>query len=731
MAKGKKGRKAEGKKKASGSSGSGRLESRLLGYWKKGLYGEFVTAFLRQHHRAMRTQAADLWDPAVRRFLDHALFRVRDPSLLEGILPQLRQDQYLSEQTHTCLAIAQAAHDLHRGEASLEGMTSLPSAPPGPFSELRDYLARIPDRAGQSSLAEYADGRRKNARRGEKHLADTARFSHQLGQVLSTSFRECSLTSFTQMRNRLRQVRDTVRDIRGSSSPTLADATILSELLRELKAYPTRLSESEDVLAHLEESGFTFSSHPFVRDLWRIVLRLGGDIQGGDWERSLRLDLWPHYTDLLPGLPEHLREQLAAREHSRGRGRREIGAPMPALAATLEYNVWSRRERLVLLWALLAAQFDFAAEMAKPFPLSLDLHLDPDQLEQGKAEAARHIFDTGLDILSLVRELAPGRSEILKRIMQRWAPAVALLPPPQARDRLTAMTDMALQLPVDPSVWLVLLIKGGEAYGSEAKDPVLARIRDNVAPFSLEDEDFSNANTFLSATPQPGKAFKRWTQCLDSSSLQSLAERLLEEFFRDTVDPASPFSSKDLWLHIPDDFLRGLVEFSGKDHPLLGLARLTLNKADRSTPLPQSEKEADWLLSRLPPEETLCSVLLWMLTYPSTASSDVFLHRIVQQLADYATREERWEEIALALREHGSLELATLVWDSWEKLGLVDSESGNEDFCSAWRALRPLAFKGKGKSGSGKKTPKKSPKQKSLLDSDVLKGSKNRNQGRK
>ena len=730
MAKGKKGKKAEGKKKASGASGSERLESRLLGYWKKGLYGEFVTAFLRQRHRAMRTQAADLWDSAVRRFLDHALFRAQDPSLLDGLLSQLRQDEYLSENTHACLAIAEAAHDLHRGEASLEGMGSLPPAPPGPFSELRDYLARIPDRAGQSSLAEYAHGRRKNARRGEKHLADAARFSHQLGQVLSTSFRECSLTFFTQMRNKLRQVRDTIRDIRGSSSPTLADATILTELLRELKAHPAGLSEPEDVWAQLEESGFTFSSHPFVRDLWQVVLRLGGSIQGVGWERSLRLDLWPSYPELLPGLPEHVQEQLKAREHAKRRAHKDVDAPMSALAATLEYDVWSRRERVVLLWALLTAQHEFASEVADPLSFPLDLDLDPDKVELGKTEIARRIFDTGLELLPLIRDLAPGRCEILKQVMQRWTTAVALLPPPHARDSLTAMADTAVQLPVNPSVWLVLLVKGSEAFPSEAKDPVLARIRDHVAPFSLEKEDFASASTFLGSTPQPGQAFRRWARCLDPYSLQSLAERLLEEYFRETTEKWNPFA-QDLWLVVPDDFMRDLVESSGRDHPLLGLARLTLNKADRSTPLPENERETEWLLSSPPPEETLCSALLWMLTYPPTASSDAFLHRIVHQLADYATRQERWEEIALALREHGSTGLASLVWDSWEKLGLAKSESNNEDFSSAWHALRPLAFKGKGKAGSGRKTPKKGPKQKSLLDSDVIQGSKNRNQGRK
>ena len=729
MAKGKKGGKAGGKKKEDKSSGSGRLESRLLGYWKKGLYGEFVTAFLRQRHRAMRTQAADLWDSAVNRFLDHALFRVRDPSLLEGLLSQLRQDHGLSGDTHACLAIAEAARDLHRGEASLERMTSLPSAPPGPFSELRDYLARIPDRVGHSSLAEYADGRRKNARRGEKHLADAARFSHQLGQVLSTPVRECSPTPFTQMRNKLRQVRDTIRDIRGSSSPTLTDATILSELLRDLKAYPTVLYEPKDVLAHLEESGFTFSPHPFVRDLWQVLLRLGGSIQGEDWERSLRLDLWPSYPELMPGLPEHVQEQLRARHHLKRSGHKDIDAPMPAITTTLEHDVWSRRERVVLLWALLTAQHEFASDFADPFSIPLDLDLDPDQLEVGKAEIARRIFNTGLELLPLIRDLAPGRSDILKQVMQRWTTAVALLPPPHARDSLTAMADTAVQLPVNPSVWLVLLVKGSEAFPSEAKDPVLARIRDHVAPFSLE-EDFASASTFLGATSQPGQAFRRWARCLDPDSLQSLAERLLEEYFRETTEKWHPFA-QDLWLVVPEDFMRDLVESSGRDHPLLGLARLTLNKADRSTPLPENEREAEWLLCSPPPEETLCSALLWMLTYSPTASSDAFLHRIVHQLADYATRQERWEEIALALREHGSTGLASLVWDSWEKLGLVESESDNEDFSSAWQALRPLAFKGKGRPGPKKKTPKKSPKQKSLLDSDVIKGSGNRNQGRK
>jgi hypothetical protein len=730
MAKGKKGKKAEGKKKASGSSGSERLESRLLGYWKKGLYGEFVTAFLRQRHRAMRTQAAELWDPAVRGFLDHAFFRARDPSLLEGLLPQLRQEEHLSEQTHACLAIAEAAHDLHRGEASLEGMGSLPPAPPGPFSELRDYLARIPDRAGQSSLAEYAHGRRKNARRGEKHLADAARFSQQLGQVLSTPIRECSLTPFTQMRNKLRQIRDTIRDIRGSSSQTLTDATILSELLRELKAHPAGLSEPEDVWAHLGESGFTFSSHPFVRDLWRVLLRLGRDIQGGDWERSLRLDLWPSYPELLPGLPEHVQEQLKAREHAKRRARKDVDAPISALAATLEYDVWSRRERVVLLWALLTALHEFASEVADPLSFPLDPDLDPDKVELGKTEIARRIFDTGLELLPLIRDLAPGRCEILKQVLQRWTSAVALLPPPYEKDRLTAMADTALRHPVDTSAWLVLLLKSSEAYASEAKDPVLARIRDHVAPLSLEERDFASASTFLGATSQPGLTFRRWARCLDASSLQSLAERLLDEYFRETTQKWHPFSN-DLWLVVPDDFMHELVESAGRDHPLFSLARLTLNKADRSTPLPENEKEAEWLLNHPPPDETLCSVLLWMLTYPPTASSDAFLHRIIIRLADYATRHKRWEEIALALRGHGSLELATLVWNSWEKLGLTESESDNEDFSSAWHALRPLAFKGKGKTGSGKKTPKKSPKQKSLLDSDVLQGSKNRNQGRK
>lgn len=730
MARGKKGKKAGGKKKASAASGSGRLESRLLGYWKKGLYGEFVTAFLRQRHRAVQTEAAELWDPAVYYLLDHALFRVRDPSLLEEFLPQLRRDHHLSERTRTCLAIAEAATDLYRGEASLEQLASLPPDPPGPFSELREHLARIPDRARDSSLAEYADKRRKNARRGEKHLATAVRFSQQLAQVLSTPVRECSTTPFTQMRNKLREVRDTVRDIRGFSSPTLRDAAALSDLLRELKARPMRMPRAEDALAYVEERRITYTSHPFLRHLWQVVLRLGVEMQGKDWERSLRLFLAPHLPGVLPGLPEHMREQLAAREHSRRHGGAEPDAPIRALTATLEYNVWSRRERLVLLWALLSAQHEFAADIADPLSLPLDLDLDPDKLELGKTEVSRQIFDTGMELLSLIRELASGRSEILREVMRKWTFAVAFLPPPHARDRLTAITDLAVRLPVDPSVWLVLLMKSSEAYASEAKDPVLACIRDNVAPFSLEEEAFSHAGSFLRNTSWPGIAFRRWARCLDTSTLQSLAEQLLDELFRDTVEPQHPFP-RNLWLIIPDDFLSELLRFSAEEHPLYGLALFTLHKADRSTPLPQNEEEAEVFLSRLPPEETLYSILLWLLDYPRTASSDAFLHRIISRLADYATRRENWGEIVFALREHGSAGLASRVWNTWEELGLPKSESDKEDFCHAWHALRPLAFQGKGTTRSRKKGPPKNPRQKSLLDSDVQKGSKNRNQGKK
>ena len=713
MAARKKGKKAGGGKKEKKGSQGGRLEPKLFSYWKKGLYGEFVTAFLRHRQRATRTEAASLWDRAVYRLLDRILFRDRKPSLLEGFLPQLREDSGLSDETRSCLDVAQATYDLFRGEASQEQLRILPSDLPASFRELRDYLSGIPDRAAESPLAEYAEQRRKKARSGEKHFAAAARVSQQLQELDGSSLLQGSITPLTRMRKQMEEARTAAEGQRGSSSPALRDAEALLQLLRELKSCPEDLAEARYVFLRLRELGMAYSPHPFPRNLLRLVLRLGSRVQGKAWERSLRLCLAPQDPELLSGLPEHAVQQLALLGKGLTYMGQEAKGPVPVLSALLGHDVWSRRERIVMLWGELRALQDLAGELTRSFS-SLHLELDEEELEGIQAYTAHTIFENGLELFPLIQELLPGRSEAFGRATQDWIAAAAPLPAPREREELTGFTDMALRFPLESPAWLLLLMRSAETYPSQNKDPVLTRIQKHLAPLRLEEGEIPFAADFLPLSHAPGETLKRWGLCLEPGSLRAVSEQLAENLFHKTVakDRLLPL---DVWTRTPQALMRELARSVGEDFPLRGLILYTANKQNPSTPLPTSEEEARVFLDRLPPEETLYSVLLWMLDFSPTPPSASFLEQMIRQIADYATRNQVWEDIACALREHGSQDLAFRVWSLWEELGLPDFLSENEDFSDAWRVLRPLAFRGKQAPRRRKVSKKKGhPRQKTL-----------------
>ncbi|MBS3779783.1 MAG: hypothetical protein KGY41_05275, partial [Desulfovermiculus sp.] len=90
-------KKKAGKKKTdSGQASLQKLESRLLGYWKRKSWGEFVTLFQRHWARARKTQAAVYWDLAVYNLLLDTLFISQDFALLQHILDELIDPQSVS-----------------------------------------------------------------------------------------------------------------------------------------------------------------------------------------------------------------------------------------------------------------------------------------------------------------------------------------------------------------------------------------------------------------------------------------------------------------------------------------------------------------------------------------------------------------------------------------------------------------------------------------------------------
>ncbi len=722
-------RKKTGKKKSGTNlSPEGKLGTKLLRYWKKGLYGEFVTLFQRHSERAKKTEAADLWDPAVYNLLLFALFEAKDFSLLDGFFQSLQIDPDLSETTLAALEVAKAGRDLCRGEASLEQLRSLPSQLPAPFYELREHLASIPDKAQSSALFDYLDGRRSKARKGEKHLALAGRLAKQLSEMSPASTRNRSVTPFTQLRNKLQEMRDLTQDRLTQQSRVLKDAAVLADLIRELAARPDNLQEEAQVRVFLRRSGFGFSRHPFVRSFWETALRLGCRTHGSKWEKSVRLGLRSHQEGILPGLPEHACTQLRARDRLAQQSREHFPGLFSDITLPLKEEVWSRRERIVLLFAVLARLRDVSRELFQRMAIPMDL--DPQELGQIRKQATHLGCQAMLQLLPLLREMRPNQNDTLIKALGIWCSASGPLPMGGVKDQLTAIAREISGLDLPPHIWLFLLLKGGEIYSRAEKDPLLATIQSKASPMSLEEKSLTQAVFLLRETKHPVRVLERWSACLESSALQALARKFLLDCFEDSSNPEGDFFYIRLapWLNIPRELMEKLLPLAGEDFPLRGLGELALAKRNPSTLLPENQEEASVFLKQLPPADILYRVLLWMLRFPPTRASDPFLAEIIGQVAEYADREDKWALLAEALNHYGSANLAYSVWQIWKKMGLLDAAHASEDFKQAKLWLKPLASRGKPSSTGGRKG-KKSGKKKTLLDEVLEEKRKNKNKG--
>ena len=719
-------RKKGGKKKSSANkTGGEKLETTLLGYWSKGLFGEFVTLFLRRADRAQKTGAASLFDSAVFNLLLYALFEARDFSLLDGLLPSLQQNADLSQETLAGLRVAEAARDLSRGEASLEQLRSLPEQLPAPFQELREHLASIPERAESSALSEYLDGKRSKARKGEKHLAQAGRFAQQLRELNRLPIRECSTTPFTQLRNKLREVQDRSAEASGRESRVLRDAAVLADLIRELKASPAKLRKPEQVRFFLRRSGFSFSAHPFVRRLWETGFAVGSQLQGPAWATSIRLDLRSLQEGMLSALPEHTERQLQTRDRmAHLEHKRAAKGLFSDIALPLKEPVWSRRERVVLLFALLMRQLDVSRELFEQ--LSSPMQASLKQLEKSQKQSARQGCEAVLELLPLLQELQPGQNDTATKVLETWCFASMPLPMNDESKRLSDIAQALAGFDAPPTLWLFLLLKGGEIYARADKDPLLAVVHNAASPIRLDEEAVSRAAKLLWASSEPSRVLERWSRCLEASSGSALAEKVLLNTFEEALDPEDEdfFLNLDPWLTMPPELMERLCTMAGEHFALRGLAELTLQKRDRSTPLPGSEKEAAIFLEHPPPAETLYSMLLWMLGFKPTRASDRFLEELMRQTAPYATKEHGWTRLAEALRGHGSAKLASSVWQLWQELGLFADGPHKNDLEQAKLRLKPLASRGK-PTQAGAKKGKKGGRKKTLLD-EVLEEKRNK-----
>jgi hypothetical protein len=351
-------------------------------------------------------------------------------------------------------------------------------------------------------------------------------------------------------------------------------------------------------------------------------------------------------------------------------------------------------------------------------------------LKKSQKQSARQGCETVLELLSLLQELQPGQNDAAIKALETWCFASMPLPMDDQSKLLSDIAQAVADIDAPPNLWLFLLLKGGEIYSRADKDPLLAAVHSSAAPIRLDDEAVARAASLLWASAQPSRVLERWSRCLEAPSASALAEKVLLNTFQEAVDPEDDdfFLDLDPWLTMPPELMERLCTMAGEHSALRGLAELTLQKRDRSTPLPGSKKEADVFLKHPPPAETLYDVLLWMLGFPPTRASDHFLSELLRQTAAYATAEHGWTRLAEALRRHGSTNLAYRVWQLWKELGLLNDGTINQDVEQAKQRLKPMASRGK-PSNEGEKKGKKGGRKKTLLDEVLEEKRKKKNEG--
>ena len=694
---------------------SPRLESKLLGYWKKGHCGEFVTLFARHWGQARKTAAAHYWDRAVFNALTRALFDDQDFTLLAELLNTLETVPELSAESRACGQMCRAMLDLVHGKASPSRLRGLPRDLPQPFADLRDRVAAMCLDSGSSPLTDYVLGYRKKARKGEKTLSLAARASAKVQELnwMVQPLEDPSM--YTQIRKMFKDLNESFAQGMGWSSPVLADAEALAELMREVMLRPWSMQQPCQLSSFLRFRGFSFTEHDFTLDFLESILSQGRTVLGPSWEQNMRLCLAQDFPRLLSPLPEEAKRQLEAVTRLKDKACPSSQPySMPAwLKQLLNEDVWSFRERFFLHLTLLTAHRQLSRDLAFDLGQPCDL-----SLEERAAQLIgliQHSTENLLALLDLQKDIFPRDMAPVENALQAWEECLEPLPldlDPAAP--LNRLTRRLAKLPLSAARFLFLLAKSTDTLSSQKLTSIIEHIRQNKPELQLTEIDFPRAFELLDMAYKPKKVFQSWQAFLSSKDQRRLAERYLMHLFaRASSDEnlSLAFSLDDIcpWCDLPIDLFKHLLKSVNRDFALRGLMELTITMAPVSPPMPQKAAQARPLLDQLPPPQTLSPMLLWMLTWPQNSYSAAFYEQLIRNAADHITERQGWKGLAQAVSRFQLKDLAARIWDLWTELGLFDRSDTDQSFDDARELLRPLARAGTWK-GRGR------PKGRTLLD---------------
>ncbi|MFO7802512.1 MAG: hypothetical protein R6V55_09485 [Desulfovermiculus sp.] len=702
-------RKKGGKKKTdSGKASLHKLESRLLGYWKRKSWGEFVTLFQRHWARAQKTQAAACWDAAVYNLLLSSLFESQDLPLLQHIVHELIDPQTISDENQNCLQVASTFLALYHGQAGAEAAQDLPSELPDPFAKLSMAMRDI-SQMSSTSLGEYVQEKRTKARKGERHLALTARIGKQYNVLRKQDFQSPTIQPFTQLRKSLRDLQATVQDHLNINSPILNNMVILADLLRTMHSPPRSLISPAQVVYHLQDKGFQPSTHSAVESLACGVLALGRKRLGAKWEDGVRVSLRGLLPGLAPDLPPHIEQQFQSLHH--------VSQKEPfvtqLIPEMLKHDVWSARERMLLLLAQLHIAANAGDDLADYLEDMISGPAPEKQIAQVIIQHIVQTIHTLEQVIDLHAQLGLQDASLLDQATRQWQEAIAHFPSFHVFRHLDKLLVTMCASPVPDAALLFVIMKRVEhapnVQGIKSIDTVLQE----RAPLHASEQELHRIADKINEQSNLANIFRAWQSCMAEEDYQRLVQLFLQRVFHETCKEQSPldflFDNPCLgWPEIPPSLMQDFAQILSPDFSLYGLVLLSAQKNTTDCPTPKNATEAQCFLDHLPPPEILDDMLEWMLTWPTTPYRNTFLAAVITHHADYLTQNKGWVRLVRDIQLNRLNKLAELVWDIWQELDLFSRLGQDQDFRSARDILQPLAYKSKksraSSSGRKKKT---------------------------
>ncbi len=688
-----------------------KLEARLLGYWKKEAWEEFITLYQRHRDTATKTKAASCWNPAIYNLLLKTLLYHQNIETLESVHKGLKQAPDISSENTQCLQVVQVMLDLYHGRGYPAMAGSLPQDLPDLFARLAQGLKELLC-GNMSALHLYVQGGLTRARKNEKHLSLAARAAREFNELAAKNFHTPSVKPLTQIRNHFQELYSHFSRNFQENSVELKNLRVLAEAMHILYSRPGIFMDPNSVQGYLHRSGFRQSSHPAVMVMFRAFLTLGGNIMGQGWKDTASYGLQVHMSEAQEDLPPHVQRQLAALSQISSK---EIES-FYILQEMLGFDVWSHRERMVLLQArmqqldvLFVEFFDYIHDLA---------------LEYGKKQArlalkdfVRQSCSNLQEIVTLYKKMGLNNESIITTPFKYWYDFFQEIPFLELYSLLDKLILNLCDSPVPDSVFLGLIYKRAEHSPAPEALESIKKIQQNRGPLKVSHEEIKNYIQDLPGWYYTQKILQGWKACLSAADYRFLIETLLDMILDHEYlsQYNSSYRTTDWfeWEDIPQHLLEKFLEDLDTDSPLFGLVNLSV-KATGMSPMPKNAKEAKLFTQHMPPPETLHKIIFWMLTWPTSTYKNKFLSQLIEHNLEHFNRIGAWDKLVQVIADRKIKILAGMVWDIWVEKDLFTTMASQKDFQDA---VKTMNQKFPQKQAKGKKTPRKQvPKTKSMLD---------------